>query len=111
MYPREVRYDTCIPLNLGSNNVGIPSTVQYCQLVVRDLDSANRGNLLSGDLALDEAVGVGLGNVDLGILASVLQALVPGQVCHNVSTCSVKSRCYIDGCGLPSSKLWLLGRA
>ena len=103
MYPREVRYDTCIPLNLGSNNVGIPST--------RDLDSANRGNLLSGDLALDEAVGVGLGNVDLGILASVLQALVPGQVCHNVSTCSVKSRCYIDGCGLPSSKLWLLGRA
>lgn len=35
---------------------------------------------LAGNGALDEAVGVGLGRVDLGILARVLQAFVPAQI-------------------------------
>lgn len=37
--------------------------------------------LRARDLALDEAVGAGLRNVDLGVLARVLDVLVPAQVC------------------------------
>lgn len=31
--------------------------------------------------ALDEAVRVGLGSVDLGVLAGVLETLMPGEIC------------------------------
>lgn len=33
--------------------------------------------------ALDQTVGVGLGSVNLGILAGVLEALVPAEICAN----------------------------
>lgn len=36
----------------------------------------------ASDLALDEAVGARLGSVHLGVLAGVLVALVPAEVCH-----------------------------
>jgi hypothetical protein len=39
--------------------------------------------ILAGDGTLNEAIGVGLRGVDFGILAGVLQALVPAQVCDN----------------------------
>lgn len=35
---------------------------------------------LTADLALDEAIGARLGSVHLGVLAGVLEALVPGEV-------------------------------
>lgn len=34
----------------------------------------------TGDGALDETVGVGLGSVNLGVLAGVLGALVPAEI-------------------------------
>jgi hypothetical protein len=50
-------------------------------------DSPNSGKHLqlslrasTGNGALDKAVGVGLGRVDLGILAGVLEALVPAKI-------------------------------
>jgi hypothetical protein len=56
-----------------------------------------RGHLQAGllvgtaDGALDETVGVGLGGVNFGILASVLGALVPAEVCEWVSLVSSSS--------------------
>jgi hypothetical protein len=40
------------------------------------------GLLATGHGALDEAVGTGLRSVDLGVLAGVLDALVPAEICE-----------------------------
>ena len=45
-------------------------------------------SLLARDLALDETVGTRLGSKHLGVLAGVLEALVPAEVCFGcVSVC------------------------
>lgn len=38
------------------------------------------GRAVAGYLHLDEAVGVALGNIDLGVLAGIFEALVPAQI-------------------------------
>jgi hypothetical protein len=38
--------------------------------------------ILPGDGALDEPVRVGLRRIDFGVFASVLETLVPAQVCE-----------------------------
>lgn len=45
-----------------------------------DLEVGLRLETLAGDGALDETVRVGLGSVDLRVLAGVLEALVPGKI-------------------------------
>jgi len=39
----------------------------------------------TADGALDETVGVRLGSIHLGILAGVLEALVPAEICGLIS--------------------------
>jgi hypothetical protein len=44
------------------------------------LQSWSGANRVPGHLALDETIGARLGHIDLGVLAGVLDALVPAQV-------------------------------
>ena len=54
---------------------------------------------VAGDAALDQAIGVALRGVHFGVLAGVLEALVPAEVCELLAT--IKSH---RENGLPISK-------